>query len=201
MGKTGQHLVRPQNKFKFLHILGRVPQFWAVIMKINSRVQATNTSPEMQICAISPRLWSQVCAAIISEILFLMPTQTCTFLSFILYWAGTQLEFFPFHLFTYLLHYNIPVNMMHLILNSIHTHQVSILVENVLSQQFIMRSGKKQEVAFKKWVFLVQSVKIHPAHCAHEKKPNESQSVPEIKPSNYCGKKPQSYRKWVRDED
>lgn len=27
----------------------------------------------------------------------------------------------------------------------------------------------------------MESVKIHPAHCAHGRKPNESQSAPEIK--------------------
>lgn len=76
-----------------------------------------------------------------------------------------------------------------------------MLVGNVLRQQFIPGSGKINKKCFLKWGFLVQSVKIHPAHCAHGRKPNESRSAPEIKASNSYGKKTPKLQEISQDGD
>lgn len=73
-------------------------------------------------------------------------SQTCTFL----YFELGHFHFFPFICSVTFYSKTSPANTIHLILTSIYTHQVDMLVENVLRQQFIRRSGKKQEVVFKK---------------------------------------------------
>jgi len=85
-----------------------------------------------------------------------------------------------------------PVNRVYFILNSTYTYQLRTLTETVLRLWFtVRRSDKKQNMVLKKKKKnFSYAVKVHLAHCAHGKTPNELQSVPEIKNQ-------QLLRKWA----
>lgn len=71
------------------------------------------------------------------------------------------------------------------ILVSIYTYQLKMLIETD-EKPLSEGSGEKKQNVYRK-DSSSNSVKDHLAHCAHGRTPNELQSVPEVKNSNYYG--------------